>query len=227
MKLSTAFAILAICAAIVVAFPVDSQGQPKALVRRTPGGDGSHDEKSAHSEDDDDDNDNDNEEEKKSKDKHFDDEKPKEKKGENANPKKEETSTSEEEKATTSGKPNESENGQEGSSRSNEKDDEASDKGNGDSNFSKKATYYNPSAGVGACGIHYSDNEMIAAISASEFDESKCGQEITVKGPTGTTTVKIGDSCPGCDSNHIDLSPAANAKINSNYEVDGVTKVSF
>ncbi|KAJ1981544.1 hypothetical protein H4R34_002030, partial [Dimargaris verticillata] len=215
MKLSTAFVLLAICAATIIAFPVDQQGSTNALVRRTPGGGGSHEKEDTSSGDDD------NGEGKKDKNKNKEGEgededeqsngdKPSEKKSKKSdtNDKTTKNSKEEEEMVATPGEANESEKG----------------KGKGVSNFNQKATYYNPSAGTGACGIHYSDSDMVAAISASEFNESKCGQEVTVNGPTGSTKVKIGDSCPGCDPSHIDLSPAANAKINSNYEFDGVTK---
>ncbi|KAB5589544.1 putative effector protein [Ceratobasidium theobromae] len=81
------------------------------------------------------------------------------------------------------------------------------------------ATYYNPSAGVGACGWSDSDSELVAAIGTSLYQQmmvdrnpnhcKACGKSAKVTWRGKSVTVKIVDRCPGCGYNDIDLSPAA------------------
>ncbi|CAO3587696.1 unnamed protein product [Absidia cylindrospora] len=76
---------------------------------------------------------------------------------------------------------------------------------------SGSATYYD--VGLGSCGNTNSNSEMVAALSSSIMNKSKCGKSINIKSPKGSVTVKVVDTCPGCDSNAIDLSPAAFKKL--------------
>lgn len=80
--------------------------------------------------------------------------------------------------------------------------------------FSGKATFY--AVGLGSCGNENSDNQMVAALSASIMKGEKfCGKSITLKGGSGSVTVKVVDTCPGCGEGDIDLSPAAFKKLGS------------
>jgi hypothetical protein len=72
-------------------------------------------------------------------------------------------------------------------------------------------TYFDPS-GIGACGRKSQIGEMVAAVSASSF-KGKCGMTIKVTSGGKSVTVKVVDKCSGCNSNMLDLSPAAFARI--------------
>lgn len=77
--------------------------------------------------------------------------------------------------------------------------------------MSGKATYY--AVGLGSCGDTNSDSEMVAALSGDIMDKNYCGKSITIKGGSGSVTVKVVDTCPGCASGSVDLSPAAFKKL--------------
>jgi expansin (peptidoglycan-binding protein) len=80
--------------------------------------------------------------------------------------------------------------------------------------MSGRATYY--AVGLGSCGDTNSDGEMVAALSGSLMGEKKyCGKSITLKGGSGSVTVKVVDTCPGCGKGDVDLSPAAFKKLGS------------
>ena len=76
------------------------------------------------------------------------------------------------------------------------------------------ATYYDAD-GAGNCGYDPSPNDLdVAAFdSASYAGSAACGSCQLVKGPKGSVVVRIVDSCPDCDKNHLDLSQSAFAKI--------------
>ncbi|KAG8744056.1 hypothetical protein FRC12_014880 [Ceratobasidium sp. 428] len=81
------------------------------------------------------------------------------------------------------------------------------------------ATYYNPSAGTGACGWNNRDDEWVAAIGTALFQQmmvdgnpnhsQACGK--TANFTWGGKTIKVGivDRCYACGTEDIDLSPAA------------------
>lgn len=84
--------------------------------------------------------------------------------------------------------------------------------------YSGDGTYYQP--GLGSCGWTNSDSDMIVAVNhiqmangANSNHNPNCGRTIKVKGPKGSVTVKVVDTCPGCGSGALDLSPAAFEKI--------------
>lgn len=86
--------------------------------------------------------------------------------------------------------------------------------------FTGDATYYNPSAGTNSCGTQSSDSDMMAAMNVAQMGNGanpnanpNCGKKVAIKGPKGSVTVTIMDTCPGCKSGDIDLSPAAFDKI--------------
>jgi expansin len=75
------------------------------------------------------------------------------------------------------------------------------------------ATYYDAD-GSGNCSFDKSDDLDVVAMNKPEYAGSAaCGACLRVKGPTGEVTVRVVDSCPGCESGHIDLSESAFAKI--------------
>ncbi|KAG9104275.1 hypothetical protein FRC06_004025 [Ceratobasidium sp. 370] len=81
------------------------------------------------------------------------------------------------------------------------------------------ATYYNPSAGVGACGWSNKDKERVAAIGTHLYQTmmidknpnhcKACGKTASVTWKGKTIKVKIVDRCPVCGDNDLDLSPTA------------------
>ncbi|ORY99934.1 RlpA-like double-psi beta-barrel-protein domain-containing protein-containing protein [Syncephalastrum racemosum] len=84
--------------------------------------------------------------------------------------------------------------------------------------FSGDGTFY--TVGLGSCGTDDSDHDMVAALNAPQMGSSgnpnnnpNCGKKAKVKGPKGTVTVKIVDTCPPCKKGGLDLSPAAFGKI--------------
>lgn len=76
------------------------------------------------------------------------------------------------------------------------------------------ATYYDAD-GSGNCSFDKSPNDMdVVALDFPEYASSAaCGSCIHVKGPSGEVTVRVVDSCPGCNAGHLDLSEQAFAKI--------------
>jgi expansin len=75
------------------------------------------------------------------------------------------------------------------------------------------ATYYD-ATGDGSCSFGTSSDLDVAAENLPEFAKSAaCGSCIAISGPKGSVTVRIVDSCPGCEEHHLDLSESAFAKI--------------
>lgn len=75
------------------------------------------------------------------------------------------------------------------------------------------ATYYD-ATGDGSCSFGTSSDLDVAAFDFPDFAKSaSCGSCIKVSGPKGAVTIRIVDSCPGCQNNHLDLSESAFAKI--------------
>lgn len=76
------------------------------------------------------------------------------------------------------------------------------------------ATYY-AADGSGHCGYDKSPDDMdVAAMNMPEFNDSAmCGACAEVEGPQGTVRVRIVDSCPECNTGHLDLSRQAFVKI--------------
>jgi expansin (peptidoglycan-binding protein) len=103
-------------------------------------------------------------------------------------------------------------------SSSSSKDLTSSDGTGGVSSFPTDghATFYDATGG-GACSFDKTPNDLnVTAMDLPEFDGSNaCGTCLQVKGPNGTVTVRVVDSCPGCadKSVNLDLSASAFAKI--------------
>jgi len=79
-----------------------------------------------------------------------------------------------------------------------------------------EATFYGATGG-GNCGFDKTPNDLdVAALQFPEYAGSNsCGACLLVKGPKGSVTVRVVDSCPGCEAKgvNIDLSAQAFAKI--------------
>ncbi|KAI8061188.1 RlpA-like double-psi beta-barrel-protein domain-containing protein-containing protein [Gongronella butleri] len=77
----------------------------------------------------------------------------------------------------------------------------------GGAESSGKATYYN--TGLGSCGKTNTDTQLVVALSASDMKKSYCGKKIKVMYHGKSVLATVVDTCPGCASGSIDLSPAA------------------
>ncbi|WP_199728782.1 expansin EXLX1 family cellulose-binding protein [Corallococcus sp. CA053C] len=75
------------------------------------------------------------------------------------------------------------------------------------------ATYYD-AKGDGNCSFDRGGDLMVAAMSPDHYDDSAaCGACVDIVGPKGTVRVRIVDSCPDCEKDHLDLSREAFAKV--------------
>ncbi len=87
------------------------------------------------------------------------------------------------------------------------------------------ATFYDAD-GSGNCSYDKSSDLDVAAFNFPEYAKSAaCGSCITVNGPKGAVTIRIVDSCPGCEEHHLDLSESAFAKIAD--PVDGRVPITY
>jgi expansin (peptidoglycan-binding protein) len=79
--------------------------------------------------------------------------------------------------------------------------------------FTGEATHYDAD-GSGNCSFPAGGDLMVAAMNSVDYkDAAWCGSCVAVSGPNGEVTVRIVDSCPGCDEGDLDLSKEAFAKI--------------
>lgn len=76
------------------------------------------------------------------------------------------------------------------------------------------ATFYDATGG-GNCSFDETPDDLdVTALGFTEYAESAmCGACMRVHGPKGEVTVRMVDSCPGCEVGHLDLSKEAFAKI--------------
>ncbi|KAI9277619.1 hypothetical protein BY458DRAFT_504612 [Sporodiniella umbellata] len=80
--------------------------------------------------------------------------------------------------------------------------------------FKGKGTYYD--VGAGSCGKTDYDSEMVVAINKEQMDNGanpnsnpKCHQKVKIVGNLKHEVVaRVVDTCPGCDSGSLDMSPA-------------------
>lgn len=80
-------------------------------------------------------------------------------------------------------------------------------------------TYY--SLGLTACGLEYTNDDMVAAVAFSYFtylypnEDPMCGKEVKIVDPTTlkSVIVTIMDKCKHCKENDINVSPSAFEKL--------------
>ncbi|CEP19553.1 hypothetical protein [Parasitella parasitica] len=83
-----------------------------------------------------------------------------------------------------------------------------------DSSYSGTATFYSvKKSGKPSCGGNADNDDMVAALSEDFMKDKYCGEKIKVKSGGKSVTVKVVDTCEGCDKHDIDLSPAAFEKL--------------
>ncbi|KAK0488499.1 riboflavine-aldehyde-forming enzyme [Armillaria novae-zelandiae] len=91
------------------------------------------------------------------------------------------------------------------------------------------ATWYTPNGGFGACGTPLQNSDHIVALSSGQYaGGTHCGKHIGVNYNGKFIDATIGDLCPGCGPNGIDLSSSAfqvlaplgvgRIQVNWNYE---------
>src|SRR3954466_5641099 len=92
---------------------------------------------------------------------------------------------------------------------------------------SGKATFYDLGDGTGNCSFPSSPaDDLFVALGPSQYsDGAACGTYLDVTGPKGKVRVKVTDSCPECDTGHLDLSRTAFKKIGA--EVDGIIPITY
>lgn len=76
------------------------------------------------------------------------------------------------------------------------------------------ATFYDAD-GSGNCSFDATPGDLdVTALGFTDYAASAmCGACMRVQGPDGEVTVRVVDSCPGCEVGHLDLSKEAFAKI--------------
>ncbi|KAI0718966.1 RlpA-like double-psi beta-barrel-protein domain-containing protein-containing protein [Cerioporus squamosus] len=76
------------------------------------------------------------------------------------------------------------------------------------------ATFFTP--GLGACGVHSGENDMVVAVSTQIYEHGRHCKErmrVTNKENNKSVEVTVLDECVGCNSTHIDLGTAAFEKL--------------
>ncbi|KAJ6474255.1 RlpA-like double-psi beta-barrel-protein domain-containing protein-containing protein [Mycena sanguinolenta] len=72
------------------------------------------------------------------------------------------------------------------------------------------ATFFDPDVNVGACGVPFQNSDFVVALSSAHYDDgAHCGQHINVEYNDKNINVTVGDLCPGCGTDNIDLSEGA------------------
>jgi expansin (peptidoglycan-binding protein) len=79
-----------------------------------------------------------------------------------------------------------------------------------------KGTWFQP--GLGACGQTYTANDTIVAQAASFYDQNdggNCGQWLQIVNTANGKSVSafVGDKCPGCSYNDLDMSPCVFSQL--------------
>ncbi|KAK0207711.1 RlpA-like double-psi beta-barrel-protein domain-containing protein-containing protein [Armillaria fumosa] len=77
-----------------------------------------------------------------------------------------------------------------------------------------EATWYTPNGGVGACGAPLQNSDHIVALSSDQYaGGAHCWKHIGVHYNGKFVDATIGDLCPGCGHNGLDLSNSAFQKL--------------
>ncbi|KAI8331460.1 hypothetical protein BD560DRAFT_494130 [Blakeslea trispora] len=81
--------------------------------------------------------------------------------------------------------------------------------------FEGSGTHYDVAAGVGSCGETKSNDDLVVALNKDQMKNGpnpntnyRCGLRVSVKGAKGSTYATVADTCPGCASGSIDMSPS-------------------
>ncbi|MFI1989952.1 expansin EXLX1 family cellulose-binding protein [Actinoplanes sp. NPDC020271] len=91
---------------------------------------------------------------------------------------------------------------------------------------SGKATFYDLGGTSGNCSFETPADDLYVALGPDQYaGGASCGAYLDVTGPKGTVRVKVFDSCPECDTGHLDLSRTAFKKIGS--EVAGIIPITY
>ncbi|KAH9979993.1 riboflavin aldehyde-forming enzyme [Lactifluus volemus] len=72
-----------------------------------------------------------------------------------------------------------------------------------------RGTWYYP--GLGNCGGTNGSNDLVVAMAKTFYDQNNgknCGQQVQITSNGKTVEATMVDSCPGCGSNDLDMSPA-------------------
>ncbi|KAJ7312238.1 RlpA-like double-psi beta-barrel-protein domain-containing protein-containing protein, partial [Mycena albidolilacea] len=78
------------------------------------------------------------------------------------------------------------------------------------------ATWYDPNGNYGACGAPMQNSDFIVALSSAHYHSgAHCWQHLDVEYNGHHIDVTIGDLCPGCGTDDIDLSEGAFAALAS------------
>ncbi|BCY05955.1 expansin EXLX1 family cellulose-binding protein [Actinoplanes sp. L3-i22] len=89
-----------------------------------------------------------------------------------------------------------------------------------------KATFYDLGGTSGNCSFEVPADDLYVALGPDQYaDGASCGAYLDVTGPKGSVRVKVFDSCPECDTGHLDLSRTAFKKIGS--EVAGIISIKY
>ncbi|KAJ9101823.1 hypothetical protein QFC21_003162 [Naganishia friedmannii] len=93
-----------------------------------------------------------------------------------------------------------------------------------------RATWFN--VGLGHCGGWSTDDELVVAIPTSLYNQnggSNCGQKVSITNTKNGKNViaTVADSCPPCDGNSLDLSPAAFNAIADGGLDEGVMQIKW
>ncbi|EOD49230.1 putative barwin-related endoglucanase protein [Neofusicoccum parvum UCRNP2] len=77
-----------------------------------------------------------------------------------------------------------------------------------------RITYYSPSVGTSSCGEVYSDDSNVVALSSGNMNSNLCNAKITIELNGKTFPAFIGETCPGCPSDHsLDITPGLFTKM--------------
>jgi expansin (peptidoglycan-binding protein) len=90
-----------------------------------------------------------------------------------------------------------------------------------------KATFYDLDGGTGNCSFPSApSDDLFVALGPDQYSNgAACGTYLDVTGPKGKVRVKVLDSCPECDTGHLDLSRTAFKKIAD--EVQGIVPITY
>ena len=80
--------------------------------------------------------------------------------------------------------------------------------------------YYTATGSAGSCGSYLNDGDSIVAVSQSDMNSGLCGKQVTIQNTSNgnTATATVQDTCPGCGSGSLDLSPSVFSQLGDQSE---------